>query len=51
MFLRKDNLFKNKIGLTYDQKLEKLKDSINEFKHNLNLNNSNDEINTSSSQK
>ena len=52
MFLRKDNLFKNKInGLTYEQKLEKLKDSINEFKHNLNLNNSNDEINTSSSQK
>ena len=47
MFLRKDNLFKNKIGLTYDQKLEKLKDSINEFKHHINLNNSNNEFNTS----
>ena len=46
MFLRKDNLIKNKI--TYEQKLEKLKYSINEFRQNLVFTNSMDDINTSS---
>ena len=46
LFLKKDNIVKNKE--TYEQKLEKLKYSINEFRQNLVFTNSNDEINTSS---
>ena len=46
LFLKKDNILKNKE--TYEQKLEKLKYSINEFRQNLVFTNSNDEINTSS---
>ena len=46
IFLRKDNFLKNKI--TYEQKLEKLKYNLNEFRQNLVFTNSMDEINTSS---
>ena len=46
LFLKKDNIVKNKE--TYEQKLEKLKYSINEFRQNLVFTNSMDDINTSS---